>query len=90
MHRSCSSSNSELASTTAPPSAANRFRMPWIAERPTVSTPLEWDEVEAAADRGDADLLVFEADDVVKRVESRGDLFSAAVELEQALPKPPG
>ena len=59
-------------------------------ERPTVSTPLEWDEVEAAADRGDADLLVFEADDVVKRVESRGDLFSAAVELEQALPKPPG
>jgi bifunctional non-homologous end joining protein LigD len=51
-------------------------------ERPTVSTPLSWDEVEAA----DPDALVFEADDVLARVEERGDLFAPVVELEQRLP----
>jgi bifunctional non-homologous end joining protein LigD len=51
-------------------------------ERPTVSTPLTWDEVEAA----DPDALVFEADDVLARVEERGDLFAPVAELEQRLP----
>ena len=51
-------------------------------ERPTVSTPLDWAEVEAA----DADELVFEAADVLERVQARGDLFAPAVELEQPLP----
>jgi bifunctional non-homologous end joining protein LigD len=51
-------------------------------ERPTVSTPLSWDEVEA----GDPDALVFEADDVLARVEERGDLFAPVLELEQRLP----
>jgi bifunctional non-homologous end joining protein LigD len=51
-------------------------------ERPTVSTPLAWDEVEA----GDADALVFEADDVLARVEEHGDLFAPVAELEQELP----
>ena len=51
-------------------------------ERPTVSTPLDWTEVEA----GDPEALVFEADDVLARVEERGDLFAPVVELEQALP----
>jgi bifunctional non-homologous end joining protein LigD len=51
-------------------------------ERPTVSTPLDWVEVEA----GDADALVFEAADVLERVQARGDLFAPAVELEQPLP----
>jgi bifunctional non-homologous end joining protein LigD len=52
-------------------------------ERPTVSTPLEWAEVEAA----DPDALVFESDDVLARVEERGDLFAAVAELRQALPE---
>jgi bifunctional non-homologous end joining protein LigD len=52
-------------------------------ERPTVSTPLAWDEVEAA----DPDALVFEAGDVLERVEERGDLFAHVVELEQQLPE---
>lgn len=52
-------------------------------ERPTVSTPLDWDEVEAA----DPDALVFEAGDVLERVEERGDLFAPVVELEQELPE---
>jgi bifunctional non-homologous end joining protein LigD len=51
-------------------------------ERPTVSTPLAWEELEA----GDADALVFEAEDVLARVEERGDLFAPVAELEQSLP----
>jgi bifunctional non-homologous end joining protein LigD len=51
-------------------------------ERPTASTPLDWAEVEA----GDPDALVFEADDVLARVEERGDLFAPVAELRQQLP----
>jgi bifunctional non-homologous end joining protein LigD len=51
-------------------------------ERPTVSTPLMWEEVEA----GDPDALVFEAEDVLARFEEHGDLFAPVEELEQALP----
>jgi bifunctional non-homologous end joining protein LigD len=51
-------------------------------ERPTVSTPLSWDEVEA----GDAEALVFEADEVLERVEEHGDLFARVEELKQSLP----
>lgn len=56
-------------------------------ERPTVSTPVTWEEVERALDKGDADSLVFETDDVLKRVEERGDLFAPVLGLEQALPE---
>jgi bifunctional non-homologous end joining protein LigD len=52
-------------------------------ERPTVSTPLMWEEVE----RGDPDELVFEAGDVLERVEEHGDLFRPVVEHEQRLPE---
>ncbi|HEX6781669.1 MAG TPA: non-homologous end-joining DNA ligase [Solirubrobacterales bacterium] len=55
-------------------------------ERPTVSTPVSWDEVEAAADSGDGSNLVFEAGDVLDRVEEHGDLFAPVLELEQELP----
>jgi bifunctional non-homologous end joining protein LigD len=51
-------------------------------ERPTVSTPITWDEVEA----GDPDALVFEAEDVLARVEEHGDLFAPVEELQQELP----
>ena len=49
-------------------------------DRPTVSTPLEWSELD------DPDALVFEAADVLERVERHGDLFAPVVELEQELP----
>ena len=49
-------------------------------ERPTVSTPLEWDELERP------DELVFEAADVLQRYEQRGDLFAPVAELRQELP----
>jgi bifunctional non-homologous end joining protein LigD len=51
-------------------------------ERPTVSTPLTWDEVE----EGDPDALVFEAGDVLRRVEEHGDLFEPVATLAQRLP----
>jgi bifunctional non-homologous end joining protein LigD len=49
-------------------------------ERPTVSTPLRWAELEQP------DSLVFEAADVLERVEELGDLFAPVVELRQELP----
>ena len=56
-------------------------------ERPTVSTPVEWDEVEAALKKKDAERLVFDADAVLKRVEKQGDLFAPVLEQKQKLPK---
>jgi bifunctional non-homologous end joining protein LigD len=52
-------------------------------ETPTVSTPLGWDELEAA---GGPDELSFTADEVLERVAEHGDLFSPVRELRQQLP----
>ena len=56
-------------------------------ERPTVSTPLEWDEVEAALEAGDARALVFDHAAVLERVEAKGDLFAPLLSEEQQLPQ---
>ena len=56
-------------------------------ERPTVSTPLGWDEVERALSDEDPGSLTFEADQVLERVAERGDLFSPVLELIQELPE---
>jgi len=56
-------------------------------ERPTASTPVTWEEVENAADSGDASTLVFEADAVLDRIERHGDLFAPVLELQQELPE---
>lgn len=55
-------------------------------ERPTVSTPVTWDELSAAAKKKDADRLVFEAPDVLKRVKKVGDLFAPVLKMKQKLP----
>ncbi len=55
-------------------------------ERPTCSTPVSWDEVEVALEAGDAERLVFEAPDVLRRVEEQGDLMAPLLSVEQALP----
>ncbi len=54
--------------------------------RPTVSTPVRWSEVEAAA-AGEA--LSFEAEQVIERVERHGDLFAPVLNLQQTLPETP-
>ncbi|CAO5182375.1 bifunctional non-homologous end joining protein LigD [Frankia sp. AiPs1] len=45
--------------------------------RPTVSTPVTWDEVGACRQPED---LTFTADDVLRRVDDHGDLFAALLE----------
>jgi bifunctional non-homologous end joining protein LigD len=55
-------------------------------ERPTVSTPLRWEEVEGVVAAGDPETLAFTSDAVLARVAEHGDLFRRVVELEQALP----
>jgi bifunctional non-homologous end joining protein LigD len=55
-------------------------------ERPTVSTPVSWDEVEQALKKKDANRLVFEAPQTVARVEKLGDLFAPVLKLKQRLP----
>src|SRR5436853_3051697 len=56
-------------------------------ERPTVSTPVTWEEVERTLKKKDSDLLVFEAGRVIERVQKMGDLFAPVLELKQKLPK---
>jgi bifunctional non-homologous end joining protein LigD len=56
-------------------------------QRPTVSAPLHWDEVRACAEAQDPDLLVFDAAQVLARVEEHGDLFAPVAALVQELPR---
>ena len=59
-------------------------------ERPTVSTPVTWEEVEGTLKKKDAGSLVFESHQVLERVEKMGDLFAPVIQLKQKLPKLPG
>ncbi len=70
------SQNSRHKTTIAPYSLRAR-------PEPTVSTPIDWDEVAAGA-RGAP--LSFRAAEVVQRVGSRGDLFAPTLTLVQSLP----
>jgi bifunctional non-homologous end joining protein LigD len=56
-------------------------------KRPTVSTPVSWDEVEKCMKAKDPDLLVFDSEQVLKRVDKLGDLFEPVVKKKQKLPK---
>jgi bifunctional non-homologous end joining protein LigD len=56
-------------------------------QRPTVSTPVTWDEVDRCASAGDPSLLVFTTDDVLARVADDGDLFAPVLEGGQRLPE---
>ncbi|HUS62151.1 MAG TPA: non-homologous end-joining DNA ligase, partial [Acidimicrobiales bacterium] len=55
-------------------------------DKPTVSTPLSWDEVEELADGRDPESVRFVTADVLARVEKMGDLFAPVLELSQTLP----
>ena len=56
-------------------------------ERPTVSTPVTWEEVEQVHRKKNAEMLVFEAAQVLERCERMGDLFAPVVTLKQELPQ---
>jgi bifunctional non-homologous end joining protein LigD len=55
-------------------------------ERPTVSTPVTWEEVTRAREQRDPGLLTFTTEDVLRRVATQGDLFAPAASLQQKLP----
>jgi bifunctional non-homologous end joining protein LigD len=55
-------------------------------ERPTVSTPVTWEEVKKCLAKKDPDLLAFDSESALKRVETFGDLFAPVLTLKQKLP----
>ena len=55
-------------------------------QRPTVSVPLRWEELERAASARDVDALRFEPDAALARVREHGDLFADVRRLSQSLP----
>jgi bifunctional non-homologous end joining protein LigD len=57
-----------------------------IGNRPTVSTPVTWDELVDAIDAGDPGALTFETDDVLARVEAVGDHYADTLTVRQHLP----
>ncbi len=54
-------------------------------DRPYVSMPLEWQEVERCLNKKDPALAFFEASDALKRLEKKGDLFAPVLALKQDL-----
>jgi len=56
-------------------------------ERPTVSAPVSWEEVQACRDARDAELLTFTTDQVLQRVAADGDPFAMLLSTRQQLPQ---
>ena len=55
-------------------------------ERPTVSTPVTWEEVRACLDSGDPGDLVFDAAGVLRRHAEHGDLYAPVLSTVQEIP----
>jgi bifunctional non-homologous end joining protein LigD len=55
-------------------------------ERPTVSTPVSWDELARCRAAADPELLTFDTEAVLGRLEEHGDVFAAVESLRQQLP----
>jgi bifunctional non-homologous end joining protein LigD len=55
-------------------------------EKPTVSFPLEWKELESLAGQDDPEKLLIMHSEAVSRVEKKGDLFRELLRKKQKLP----
>jgi bifunctional non-homologous end joining protein LigD len=55
-------------------------------ERPTVSAPITWKEVEQCLKKEDPDVLVFTSDQALARVDKDGDLWESLPTMKQKLP----
>jgi bifunctional non-homologous end joining protein LigD len=55
-------------------------------ERPTVSAPVTWEEVQRCQEERDPDLLTFDTAQVLERFAAGGDQFASLLSLRQALP----
>jgi bifunctional non-homologous end joining protein LigD len=56
-------------------------------DRPTVSAPVTWEEVQNCMDARDPDLLTFETEEVLRRAAEQGDLFAMLLSTRQDLPR---
>jgi bifunctional non-homologous end joining protein LigD len=56
-------------------------------ERPTVSAPVTWEEVESALEAGERARLEFDSEAVLERIDAHGDLFAPVLERRQTLPE---
>jgi bifunctional non-homologous end joining protein LigD len=56
-------------------------------ERPIVSTPVSWEEVERCRRQRDPELLTFDTERVLQRIAEQGDLFAPLESVEQQLPR---
>jgi bifunctional non-homologous end joining protein LigD len=56
-------------------------------ERPTVSTPVSWEEVQACRDAEEPERLSFETGEVLARVARDGDPFAMLLSTRQELPR---
>ncbi|HEV3129814.1 MAG TPA: DNA ligase D [Solirubrobacteraceae bacterium] len=55
-------------------------------ERPTVSTPVTWEEVAGCREAQDPERLSFDTEQVLARAAEQGDLFAPVLSLKQKLP----
>src|SRR5690606_9353579 len=55
-------------------------------EKPTVSTPVNWEELEQAMQAKKAQSLIFSPEEAAARFEAQGDLFEPVLKLRQKLP----
>jgi bifunctional non-homologous end joining protein LigD len=76
------SQNDDFKSTVSPYSLRAK-------DRPTVSTPVAWEEIEEAQEDKNIARVSFEAEDVRERVEALGDLHAPVAKLKQRLPETP-
>ncbi len=56
-------------------------------DRPSISTPVTWAEVERALKKKQPKLLAFGVEEVLGRVKKEGDLFAPVLKLKQKLPR---
>lgn len=57
-----------------------------VTPRPTVSTPVTWDEISDALDAGDPGRLAFETEAVLARVAALGDCYAPNLTVTQEIP----
>lgn len=55
-------------------------------ERPYVSTPFTWEELERACKKEDTSIFYLEPDEALERMQKLGDLFEPVLKLKQKLP----
>jgi bifunctional non-homologous end joining protein LigD len=56
-------------------------------EIPYVSMPVSWEELEQALRQQETDLLFFDTETALKRIEKEGDLFAPVLSMKQKIPK---